>query len=89
MSAQCIPLGRPPVRVGLALPVRGPPDNLQAVADDGEAGTVQRSGDGCELGDHVLALAPFLHHAEYAGQLSLGALDAVDDGRHLRGGELH
>jgi len=62
---------------------------LEAGGDDGEAGPVQRSGDGCKLGDHVLAVAPLLHHAEYAGQLSLGALDAVDDRRHLRGVELH
>ena len=56
---------------------------LQAAGDDGEAGPVERLGDRGELGDDVLAVAPLLEQAEHAGQLALGALDAVDDRRHL------
>ena len=39
--------------------------------------------------DHVLAVAALLEQPQHTGELPLGALDAVDDGRHLVGIELH
>src|SRR6478609_5092240 len=62
---------------------------LQSRGDDREAGAVQRLGHRGQLGDHVLAVATLLEKPQHAGELPLCALDAVDDGRHLVGIELH
>ncbi len=45
---------------------------LQAGGDDGEAGPVQRAGDGGELGDDVLAVASLLEHPQHAVELARG-----------------
>ncbi|BAC16866.1 hypothetical protein [Corynebacterium efficiens YS-314] len=69
------------IRVGQAL--------LKAGGDDGETGAVQRLAHGGELGDHILALSTLLQHAHHGGQLSLGALEAVDHRFDLGGFEFH
>src|SRR5690606_27149517 len=62
---------------------------LEAGGDDREAGPVEGLGGGGELGDDVGAVGAALEHLDDAPDLPLGAAQAVDDGGHLRGVELH
>src|SRR6476619_3510596 len=62
---------------------------LETARDNGEAGLVEGLGDGGELGNDVLAVATLLQHAQDAVELTTGALDPVDDRRHLGGVQLH
>src|SRR5690606_37945604 len=45
--------------------------------------------DGRQLGEDGLAVRPFLHHPDHAGQVAVGALHASDDRLDLSGFELH
>src|SRR6476661_1347563 len=69
------------LRVGDAL--------AQPGGDDGEAGAVERLGDGGELRDDVLAVAALLDHLDDAADLAAGAVEATDDRLHLVEVELH
>lgn len=55
---------------------------FQSCGDDGKPGAIDGLGSGGQLGDNRVAVAAFLQHTNHRVDLSLGALEPVDDGLH-------